>query len=112
MTDQPRKSSKRRSAVSADGCANLDRVQELTWSLLDEDISDEEFEQLSRALLRDDKSSNSYIGCVQLHTDLLEHFGGRAASTKKPANGPQILGLPGGDLPFGLQSSSAEEATS
>lgn len=54
--------------------AVLDRVQELTWALLDEGITDDEFSLLDTLLLSDDKARERYVECVQLHTDLLTHF--------------------------------------
>ena len=61
-----------------------ERVQELTWALLDEQISDDEMSLLDNLLLSDDAARRRYIDCVQLHTDLMQHFrqadrAGRAA---------------------------------
>jgi hypothetical protein len=87
----------------------LDRVQQLTWALLDEQISDDEFAQLNSTLLRDDKSRESYLNCVQLHADLMAHFAAPSERSGKRA-GTQILGL---DMPgLGFQSPSVEEAGS
>jgi hypothetical protein len=67
-----------------------DPVETLSWALLDEQITDEEFRLLDTLLLSDDAARSSYIGCVQLHTDLLFHFsdqqkvGAGAAATKSP----------------------------
>jgi hypothetical protein len=88
---------------------NLDQVQELTWALLDEQISEDEFEQLSRVLLRDDKSREAYLGCIQLHTDLITHFAGPEARTPKRPGTTPILGL---DMPLGFQSPASEESAS
>src|SRR5262245_21239617 len=52
-----------------------ERVQELTWSLVDEQISDDEMRLLDNLLLSDDDARQTYIGCIQLHTDLAQHFG-------------------------------------
>jgi hypothetical protein len=52
----------------------LERVQELTWALLDEDISDDEMSLLDTLLLTGDKARDRYIECIQLHTDLMAHY--------------------------------------
>jgi hypothetical protein len=88
---------------------NLDRVQELTWALVDEQISDDEFEQLNSVLLRDDKSRDTYLGCIQLHADLMAHFAAPSDRTGQRAGTAPILGL---DMPLGFQSPSNEEAAS
>jgi hypothetical protein len=80
--------------------------------LLDEQINDDEFMLLDNLLLSDEKARGSYIGCIQLHTDLMSHF---AALPGKPGSklgsGSQILGFLNSDAPLGFQSPSAEEAT-
>jgi hypothetical protein len=87
-----------------------DRVQELTWALLDEQVNADEFRLLENLLLSDDKARDTYIGCVQLHADLLAHFA--APSTEETANvrsGP-VVGFLNPDLPaLGFQSPSAED---
>jgi hypothetical protein len=68
----------------------LERVQELTWALLDEDISDDEMSLLDTLLLTGDKARDRYIECIQLHTDLMAHYAepktavGGAAGSKSP----------------------------
>jgi hypothetical protein len=52
----------------------LERVQELTWALLDGEISDDEMSLLDTLLLTGDDARNRYIECVQLHTDLMAHY--------------------------------------
>ena len=52
----------------------LDRVQELTWALLDEQITDDEMMLLETLLLADEAARRRYLECVQLHTDLLAHY--------------------------------------
>jgi anti-sigma factor RsiW len=51
-----------------------ERVQELTWALVDEQISDDEFRLLDNLLLSDEEARHTYIGCVQLHAELVQHF--------------------------------------
>jgi hypothetical protein len=91
----------------------LQRVQELTWALLDEQISTYEFSELDNTLLNDVQARETYVGCVQLHTDLLAHFARDAAppvpaSTKSPVLGFLNAGMP----PLGLQSNPAADANS
>jgi hypothetical protein len=97
-------------AGGADDRVVSDRVQELTWALLDEEINDDEFRLLENLLLSDDKCRDSYIGCVQLHADLLTHFA--APKTKvsaKSGSSSPILGF----LPTcGFPTQSTEEASS
>lgn len=52
----------------------LERVQELTWALLDEDISDDEMSLLDTLLLTGEDARNRYLECIQLHTDLMAHY--------------------------------------
>jgi hypothetical protein len=90
-----------------------ERVQELTWALLDEQISDDEFRLLDTLLLSDDKARGTYIGCVQLHSELMAHFAVPSAEAgTKAGSGSQVLGFLHADLPpLGFQSPSAEEVT-
>jgi hypothetical protein len=90
--------------------SNLDRVEELTWAMLDDQISEHEFEQLNRTLLSDNKSRDSYLQCVQLHADLMAHFAETPCVAKR-ATGTTILGMLNADNPsLGLQSPAAGEA--
>ena len=83
-----------------------ERIQELTWALLDEQITDDEFGLLDNLLLSDEKARQSYVGCVQLHAELMSHFADPAA--KKTVSGTQVLGFLSGDSSLGLQSSGGE----
>jgi hypothetical protein len=101
MTDQPR--------PSKTGCVTLERVQELTWALLDEQITSDEKSLLETALVSDVQSRETYVECVRLHTDLVAHYAGNAAppapaSTKSPVLGFLNAGMP----PLGLQSNPVE----
>ena len=58
----------------------LERVQELTWALVDEQITDDEMRLLDNLLLSDDEARGTYIGCMQLHTDLMDHFAASASA--------------------------------
>jgi hypothetical protein len=112
MSDKRDKSRGDSSAKNADDRLISDRVQELTWALLDEQINDDEFVLLDNLLLSDEKARKSYVGCVQLHADLMSHFGALPAKTGSKAGiGSQILGFLNSGAPLGFQSPSAEEAT-
>jgi hypothetical protein len=112
MTDKQDESRGDFSAAGPDDQVISDRVQELTWALLDEQINDDEFHLLDNLLLSDENARDSYIGCVQLHADLMSHFAALPAETgSNVGSGSQILGFLNSDLPLGLQSPSAEEAT-
>jgi hypothetical protein len=112
MTDKQDESRGDFSGAGPDEHVISERVQELTWALLDEQINDDEFHLLENLLLSDEKARDSYIGCVQLHSELIAHFAAPPAETgTKVGGGSQILGFLSSDLPFGFQSQSAEEAT-
>jgi hypothetical protein len=66
----------------ADDATVRERVQELTWALLDDEITDDEKSLLDTLLLSDDKARRCYLECVMLHADLLAHY-----STKPAAAG-------------------------
>ncbi len=83
----------------------LERVQELTWALLDEGISDDEMSLLDTLLLSDDKARERYVECVQLHTDLMAHYAdssktaGATPGSKSPVLGFLNAGSSSLDLP-------------
>src|SRR5436190_16747224 len=80
----------------ADG--GLDRVQELSWALLDDHINGEELAELEGLLLADDGARGSYVGCVQLHADLTRHFAPAAPTTTKSTPVLGFLGTDSGPL--------------
>jgi len=61
----------------------LDRVRELTWATIDGAATDDDVRLLDSLLLSDDEAVSDYLGCVQLHTDLLAHF---APESVQPGN--------------------------
>lgn len=74
------------------------RVQELTWALIDEQISGDEMRLLDNLLLSDESARDTYIGCVQLHTDLLSHYSTPDAEAPTGTKSP-VLGFLGADSP-------------
>jgi hypothetical protein len=96
-------------AAGADDHVISDRVQELTWALLVEQLNDDEFDLLDNLLLSDAKARGSYLGCVQLHADLMSHFAVPSGATAaNPDNNSRILGFLNSDMPLGMQSTSEE----
>ena len=90
----------------------LERVQELTWAILDEQISADEMRLLDNLLLSDDEARRTYIGCMQLHTDLLEHFRKPAAAADTTSTKSPVLGFLGDGLPGAALESPNEGAKS
>jgi len=70
--DQDPKNSK---LAGRDGDAPIrQRVEELTWAALDEVATEDDMRLLDSLLLSDDEAVADYVGCVQLHVDLMAHF--------------------------------------
>src|SRR3954464_14912813 len=85
------------------------RVQELTWALVDESISDDELSLLESLLLSDDAARSTYLGSMQMHSDLLSYFAGSSSNSKAKSATTTVLG----HLDFGpldLQSPASDEA--
>jgi len=78
----------------------LERVQELTWALVDEQISNDEMRLLDNLLLSDDEARSTYIGCIQLHTDLLEHYRASAVPVGSTPAQTQVLSFLNEGSPF------------
>ena len=70
-----------------------ERVQELTWALMDEQINDDEMRLLENLLLSDESARQTYIDCVQLHTDLARHFCQPAEPTAPRTGKSLVLGF-------------------
>jgi hypothetical protein len=58
-----------------------ERVQELTWALVDDQLDADEMRLLETLLISDDKARDTYVHCVQLHADLMGHFAPASAPT-------------------------------
>lgn len=74
-----------------------ERVQELTWALVDEQINSDEMQLLEGLLLSDDQARQTYLNCVQLHTDLWTHFAKKEPVS--PEGKSPVLGFLGGVIP-------------
>lgn len=85
---------------SGDDLGPIGRVHELTWSLLDEQITDAEMTELETLLKGEKGARDAYVRCVQMHVDLTLHFNPEAApkftppTTKTPVLGMLAEGLP------------------
>jgi hypothetical protein len=77
-----------------------DRVQELVWALVDDQIADDEMRLLDNLLLSDDGARETYVGCVQLHSDLVFHFADAAQPpATSGAHSAPVLGTLGEGFP-------------
>jgi hypothetical protein len=84
----------------------------LTWALVDDEINDDETRLLENLLLSDDQARRTYIGCLQLHTDLTIHFRAPAAAAGAATKLP-VLGFLNAEVPaVGIEFPSAEDAKS
>lgn len=107
-------SANRDSAGGSDVPIVTDRVQELTWALVDEGITDGEFALLDNLLLSDDNARETYLECMHLHADLMAHFAAPATKVgSAAAKTSPILGfLNSGNSSMSLDLPSAEDAKS
>lgn len=71
----------------------LERVQELTWAMLDEQITDDEFRLLENLLLSDDDARDTYVNCMQLHVGLMAHYATPQTAAAKGTILPPVLGF-------------------
>jgi hypothetical protein len=98
----------------ADDATIQERVQELTWALLDEEISDDEMSLLDSLLLSDDQARKRYVDCVGLHADLMMHYAKAEPAAASPGRSKSpVLGfLNAGTPPIGFDFPPAEDAKS
>jgi hypothetical protein len=67
-----------------------ERVEELTWAMVDEQIRDDELRLLDTLLLSDDAARETYLGCVQLHVDLMHFFAKQEANARPDGKSPAL----------------------
>jgi hypothetical protein len=97
------------SARNADDRVLSDRVQELSWAVIDEQINDDEFHLLDNLLLSDEKARSTYLGCAQLHADLMSYFAVPSAeAAKNLASNSQVLGFLNAGSPIGFEAPSED----
>jgi hypothetical protein len=83
----------------------LAQAEEMTWSLLDDNLSPAEVPRLEKMIEDNGEVRARYLECVQLHADLTGHFAGDAelnapnlpASTDSPVLGSLGDAAPGVD---------------
>jgi hypothetical protein len=93
--------------------ADDDIVQQLTWALLEERITEDELLLLENLLLSDDKARATYIGCVLLHTDLAAHFAAKRPTVDTLPAKPPVLGFLNALMsPLGREPHAAADANS
>jgi len=73
-----------------------ERVQELTWALVDDQITPDELQLLESLLLGDDAARETYLDCIQLHADLTTHF---AEAAQPSARRSPVIGFLGEAFP-------------
>lgn len=95
-------------APQAEGAPIQERVQELTWAAIDDQISSDEMRLLDTLLLSDDAARKTYIGCVQLHTDLVQHFSPEPVG---PANANVLGFLQGMTPPLGVPPTTEDSVS-
>jgi hypothetical protein len=96
--------------VETEDAGPIPRVHELTWALVDEQITDAQMEELEALLLGDSIARDAYVRCMQLHADLSTEFKKPTQPATKPTPVLGFLGdgasLSGLDLPQVKDSNS------
>lgn len=103
MANKPRKEN------SSDDNSVIARVHDLTWTLVDEQITNEQMVELEGLLLGDTVARDAYIRCMQLHADLTTEFQKPTDKSKKTT---PILGFLGDASLSGLNLPQAKDANS
>ncbi|EMI18175.1 hypothetical protein RMSM_04897 [Rhodopirellula maiorica SM1] len=80
----------------------MDEVEELSWKMLDNHISDTDLQRLEKLLQNDADSRQRYLDCVKLHCELNAFF--RPASRNPESS---LRSTPTGMLPQNLSASSS-----
>jgi hypothetical protein len=97
--------------VETEDTGPIPRVHELTWALVDEQITDAQMEELETLLLGDSVARNAYVRCMQLHADLASHFVMQVEPDDKTATKTPILGFLNEGLPqYGTPTSDNAKA--
>jgi hypothetical protein len=86
--------------ADSDDLGPIGRVHELTWALLDEQITDAEMAELETLLKGDKEARDAYVRCVQMHVDLTLHYNPQALPQfTPPAAKTPVLGMLADGLP-------------
>jgi hypothetical protein len=97
----------KRSSNETPNPAIAETTRELTWALIEEVISDDEFAMLDSLLLSDSSARETYCGCMELHADLLQHFASSNSPLRSNATKTPVLGFLGGQP---AENPAAEDA--
>ena len=82
----------------------LDEAEQLIWAMLDESITESDVKRLEGMMEAHQAVRSRYLDCVQLHTDLTDHFQeGDGLEPPKPQCSP-VLGSLDMNLPLGTDS--------
>lgn len=74
-----------------------EKVQTLTWALIDEHINENEQGELEQLLKTDAEARATYVECVQMHVELQSYFS--ESSKSDPTKQPGTATMPPLDLP-------------
>jgi hypothetical protein len=86
--------------ADSDDLGPIGRVHDLTWALLDEQITDAEMAELEALLRGDEEARDAYVRCVQMHVDLTLHYNPQSIPQfKPPATKSPVLGMLAEGLP-------------
>ena len=87
------------SNTTADNAAlRIDNVEELSWRLMDENISDADLQKLEQLLREDVDCRQRYLDCVKLHCELKSFFKAGSEEQKATPNSA-MLGMLSRGLP-------------
>ncbi len=77
----------------------LTEAQEMIWALLDDQISDADFQRLETLLRDDEEIRQLYVQCVQIDVDLVSWCAGKSEESDAlpPLGAPLDLRAIGGD---------------
>lgn len=84
----------------------LAQAEEMIWSLLDDNLPEADVPRLEEMIEKHESVRNLYLDCIQLHTDLTEHYAkvpklnipGLPGSTNSPVLGSLGDAVPGIDV--------------
>ena len=96
--------------LHSSSAGDFERVQELAWALVDEQITEGELALLDNLLSRDEKARATYIECVQMHADLAAHFAAQRPVPSPASAKSSVLGFLNPIPPVDFQS-PAEDVT-
>lgn len=67
----------------------MSEVQELVWSLIDDQATEMQVHRLEELLLEDEEARKTYVMCMQMHADLHFLLGGRPMQLPEAVTKPQ-----------------------